>query len=42
VLETLQEAFEDNGAPSAALSADGNEVSLALLVPCVAEVVPER
>jgi hypothetical protein len=42
VLETLQEAFEDNEAPSAALSVDGDEVSLALLVPGIDEVVPER
>jgi hypothetical protein len=42
VLDTLQGAFEDNEAPSAALSVDGNEVSLALLVPGIDEVVPER
>ena len=42
MLDTLQEAFEDNEAPSAALSVDGNEVSLALLVPALDEVVPER
>ena len=42
VLETLQEAFEDNEVPSAALSVDGDEVSLALLVPGIDEVVPER
>jgi len=42
VVQTLQEAFEDNEAPSAALSVDGDEVSLALLVPDIDEVVPER
>ena len=42
VLETLQEAFEDNEAPSAPLSVNGDEVSLAVLVPGIDEVVPER
>lgn len=40
VLATLQAAFEDNEAPSAALDVDGDEISLALLVPCFEEVVP--
>ncbi|KKK07402.1 hypothetical protein LQ51_02270 [Micromonospora sp. HK10] len=42
VLETLEEAFEDNEAPSAAIGVTGDEVSLVVLVPTVEQVVPER
>ncbi|MFU8876332.1 DUF4236 domain-containing protein [Micromonospora sp. SL4-19] len=42
VLETLEEAFEDNEAPSAAIGVTGDEVSLVVLVPAVEHVVPER
>ncbi|MEH0938700.1 DUF4236 domain-containing protein [Micromonospora psammae] len=42
VLETLEEAFEDNEAPSAAVGVTGSEVSLVVLVPAVDQVVPER
>jgi len=42
VLETLEEAFEDNEAPSAAVGVSADEVSLAVLVPGVDQVVPER
>ncbi|MEU4677901.1 DUF4236 domain-containing protein [Micromonospora sp. NPDC023737] len=42
VLETLEEAFEDNEAPSAAVGVTGDEVSLVVLVPTVEQVVPER
>ena len=42
VLETLEEAFEDNEAPSAAVGISADEVSLAVLVPGPDQVVPER
>ncbi|WP_328534790.1 DUF4236 domain-containing protein [Micromonospora zamorensis] len=42
VLETLEEAFEDNEAASAAVGVTGDEVSLVVLVPAVDQVVPER
>ncbi|MCO1597645.1 DUF4236 domain-containing protein [Micromonospora sp. RHAY321] len=42
VLETLEEAFEDNEAPSAAVGLTVDEVSLVVLVPSVDQVVPER
>ncbi|MET8354294.1 hypothetical protein [Micromonospora sp. NPDC005206] len=42
VLETLEEAFEDNEAPSAAVGVTVDEVSLVVLVPSVDQVVPER
>jgi hypothetical protein len=42
VLETLEEAIEDNEAPSAAIGVSDDEVSLAVLVPGVDQVVPER
>ncbi|SCF19951.1 hypothetical protein GA0074696_3373 [Micromonospora purpureochromogenes] len=42
VLETLEEAFEDNEAPSAAVGVADGEVSLAVLVPSIDQVVPER
>ncbi|NJP31023.1 DUF4236 domain-containing protein [Micromonospora thermarum] len=42
VLETLEEAFEDNEAASAAVGVAGGEVSLAVLVPAIDDVVPER
>ncbi|MEU5529275.1 DUF4236 domain-containing protein [Micromonospora chersina] len=42
VLETLEEAFEDNEAPSAAVGVIADEVSLVVLVPSVDQVVPER
>ena len=42
ILETLEEVFEDNEAPSAAIGVSGDEVSLAVLVPAMEQVVPER
>lgn len=42
VIETLNEAFEDNEVPSAAVDVDRGEVSLVLLVPPMHYVVPER
>ncbi|WP_346533901.1 DUF4236 domain-containing protein [Micromonospora sp. DPT] len=42
VLETLEEAFEDNEAQSAAVGVADGEVSLAVLVPSIDQVVPER
>ncbi|MFG3603613.1 DUF4236 domain-containing protein [Micromonospora chersina] len=42
VLETLEEAFEDNEAASAAVGVNGDEVSLVVLVPTIEQVVPER
>ncbi|MBM0228805.1 MULTISPECIES: DUF4236 domain-containing protein [Micromonospora] len=42
VLETLEEAFEDNEAASAAVGVTGDEVSLVVLVPTVEQVVPKR
>ncbi|HEX6498052.1 MAG TPA: DUF4236 domain-containing protein [Micromonosporaceae bacterium] len=42
VIETLDEAFEDNEAPSAAIDVDGDEVSLVVLLPGMEQVVPER
>ncbi|ALE74237.1 hypothetical protein FRP1_16755 [Pseudonocardia sp. EC080625-04] len=42
VMETLTAAFEDNEAPSAPIGVSDDEVSLALLVPSIDEVVPER
>lgn len=42
VHETIGEAFEDNEVPSAVLSVDGAEVSLALLVPAIDDAVPDR
>ncbi|MEV6370441.1 DUF4236 domain-containing protein [Micromonospora musae] len=42
VIETLEEAFEDNEAPSAAVGVTGSEVSLVVLVPGVDHVVPDR
>jgi hypothetical protein len=32
-MESLQEAFEDNAVPSTSVSVDGDEVSLAMLIP---------
>jgi hypothetical protein len=40
VLETLEEAFEDNESPSAAVGVAGDEVSLAILAPTLDEIVP--
>jgi hypothetical protein len=42
VIETLEEAFEDNEVPSAAVGVDGNEVALVVLVPGADSAVPER
>lgn len=42
VLVTLAAAFEDNEAPTAPVGVDGPEVSLAVLVPPVEGIVPER
>jgi hypothetical protein len=42
VIETLEEAFEDNEVPSAAVGVDGGEVALVVLVPDVDMAVPER
>ncbi|WP_262285440.1 DUF4236 domain-containing protein [Micromonospora sp. MA102] len=42
VLETLEEAFEDNEAPSAAVGVTDDEASLVVLVPAVGQAVPER
>ncbi|MEV1290091.1 hypothetical protein [Micromonospora sp. NPDC049679] len=42
VIETLEEAFEDNDAPAAAVGVTGDDVSLVVLVPPVEQVVPER
>lgn len=42
VIETLDEAFEDNEAPSAAVGVDGDEVALVVLVPSTAVAVPEQ
>jgi hypothetical protein len=42
VIETLEEAFEDNEAPSAAVGVDGDEVALVVLVPRVELAVPEQ
>lgn len=42
VIETLEEAFEDNDAPAAAVGVTGDEASLVVLVPPVDQVVPER
>jgi hypothetical protein len=42
VIETLEEAFEDNEVPSAAVGVTGDEVSLVVLVPPAERVVPER
>jgi len=42
VMETLNEAFEDNQAPSAAVGVDRDDVSLVILLPARDEVVPER
>jgi hypothetical protein len=41
VLATLEEAFEDNEAAAAAVSVDGDEVSLVVLLPGM-ELIPER
>ena len=41
VLATLEEAFEDNEAPAAALAVTGGEISLAVLAPGV-DAVPDR
>jgi hypothetical protein len=41
VLQTLQEAFEDNEAPAAALAVNGNEVTLVVLIPDDS-IVPDR
>jgi hypothetical protein len=37
---TLEEAFEDNESPSAAVGIANNEVSLAVLVPALDQIVP--
>jgi hypothetical protein len=42
VIETLEEAFEDNDAPCAAVGVDGNEVGLVVLVPPMDLAVPEQ
>jgi hypothetical protein len=42
VIETLNEAFEDNEAPCAAVGVDGGEVGLVLLVPTLERSVPEQ
>jgi hypothetical protein len=41
VIETLEEAFEDNESPSAAVGVDRDEVSLVVLVPPLEDVVPQ-
>jgi hypothetical protein len=40
VIETLEEAFEDNEAPSAAVGVHDNEISLVVLVPPMDDAVP--
>jgi hypothetical protein len=42
VIETLEEAFEDNEVPSAPVGVDGSEVGLVVLVPGLDSAVPER
>jgi len=42
VIETLEETFEDNEAPAAAVGVDGDNVALVVLVPAVGEAVPEQ
>jgi len=42
VLEVLSTAFEDNEAPTAAVGVEGNEVSLAVLIPDAERVIPDR
>jgi hypothetical protein len=42
VVETLNAAFEDNEAPSAAIGVDGSEVALVILVPPMSGAVPEQ
>jgi hypothetical protein len=42
VIETLEEAFEDNEAPCAAVGVEGNEVALVVLVPPMDLAVPEQ
>ncbi|MCW2503921.1 MAG: hypothetical protein JWO79_2205, partial [Actinomycetia bacterium] len=42
VMAILEEAFDDNEAPAATVNVSGDEVSLLLLVPSLAEVIPER
>ncbi|MEO5709029.1 MAG: hypothetical protein ABIQ59_04325 [Nocardioidaceae bacterium] len=42
VLATLAAAFEDNDAPAAAVGVEGDEVSVVVMVPRVADAVPER
>jgi hypothetical protein len=42
VIETLEEAFEDNEVPSAAIGVTGDEVSLVVLVPPADRVVPDQ
>jgi len=42
VIETLEEAFEDNEAPAAAVGVDADEVSLVVLVEPVDDAIPEQ
>lgn len=42
VIETLDEAFEDNEAPAAAVGVSGDDVALVVLVPPMAEAIPEH
>jgi hypothetical protein len=42
VMETLEEAFEDNEAPAATVGIDGAEASIAILVPAAIDAVPEQ
>ena len=42
VMETLEVAFEDNEAPSAAVGVDGDEVALVVLVPGADMAVPDQ
>jgi Protein of unknown function (DUF4236) len=42
VIETLNEAFEDNEVPSAAVGMDGREVTLVVVVAPLREAIPDR
>jgi len=42
VIETLEDAFEDNEAPAAAVGVDGDDVALVVLVSAADEAVPEQ
>jgi hypothetical protein len=42
VIETLEEAFEDNEAPAAAVGANSDEVSLVVLVAPAEDAIPEQ